>query len=322
MGSGSSKAHHKVIKVTPVPAEEAEAFPKLQRDGGSGCRGAGSSHWFVADGDRRKHGDLKETSTSRRTELPPLKETLFAGYGIGALPSLRQVPRAISFDITLDDGETSIIKKHPPRRFQRLEPINSCTVITSEKLLEKQRAANARKGQAQEIHAEIAKQFSRRRQQIQKVQYEKKQRQQEIIHLKGQTELKRSLQQETRINKQKIKDLRVKNAREKAQINNHQEDQYYIAIERDETFNADYDNPWNDLTSPMLFINDDFGDNNHFRTPRQLVKRQTQRDVFSDSSSNESLDCWMDNTRQSQHRLMRTKTERIPVFDEFFDQEL
>uniref|UniRef100_UPI00398E9404 factor associated with metabolism and energy-like n=1 Tax=Pristiophorus japonicus TaxID=55135 RepID=UPI00398E9404 len=399
MGSAWSKAEPKVIQVTPVPAKEAEAIPQVHRGGGSGSGGADSS------GNRPKQGDRKETSTSRRSGLPPLKETLHAGYGTGALPSLRQVPRAISFD----DGEMSIIKKHPPRRFQRLEPMNSCAVITSEKLLEKQRAANACKAQAQEIQAEIAKQFSRRRQQIQKIQYAKKQRQQEIIHLQDQTELKRSLQLETQNNKQKIKDLRAKKAREKAQNNN--EDQYYIAIERDETFNTNYgkgggaklpalqvgngaipgpqvwcsgsspahkqsgtdsviedkdgrdreilrhtsiqilqigkhpftlcsanipaslaskpigagsvaDNPWNDLTSSVFFINDNFGNDNHFRIPKQLMKHQTQRDIFSNSSSNESLDCWMDNTRQSQHRLMRTKTERIPVFDEFFDQEL
>ncbi|XP_067895314.1 factor associated with metabolism and energy-like [Heterodontus francisci] len=319
MGSGSSKAHHKVIKVTPVPAAEADTFPTMDRDGISTSRGADVSHWLVTAGDCLTHSDLKAAAPSRRSELPPLKG---AGCGTRTLPSLRQVPRTILFDTTLDNRETSIIKKHPPRRFERLEPINSCTVITSEKLLEKQRVANACKAQEQEMQGEIAKQFSSRQQQIQKIQYENKQRQQEIIHLQEQTELKRSLHLETHNNKQKINDLKAKKARERAQNNNHQEDQYYIAIEHDETFNTDDDNPWNDLITPMLFINDNFGDNNHFRICKQLVKHQTQQNTFSNSSSNESLDYWMDNTRQSQHRLMRTKTERIPVFDEFFDQEL
>ncbi|XP_078418823.1 factor associated with metabolism and energy-like [Cetorhinus maximus] len=317
MGSGWSKAHHKVIKVTPVPAGEAGTCPRGERDGSSACRGPEGS--LVAAGDFLTHGHLKAAHRWRVSELPPLTEV---GCGARALPSLRQVPRPISIDVTLDDGEKSIIKKHPPRRFERLEPINSGTVISSEKLLEKQRAANASEAQAQEIQAEIGKQFSRRRQQIQKVQYVKKQRQQETIHLQEQTEMKRSLHLETRNNKQKIKDLGAKKAREREQNNNYQEDQYYIAIECDETFNTDDDNLWNNLISPMLFINDNFGNNNHFRIPNQLVKHQTQWNGSSNSSSNESLDCWMDNTRQSQHRLMRTKTERILVFDEFFDQEL
>ncbi|XP_072124245.1 factor associated with metabolism and energy-like isoform X3 [Mobula birostris] len=167
MGLCSSKVSHKMIKVTPVTANETGGLDQLP--GG-------------ADGERLKHGEPLEISKSRRSDLPPLKERHVAGV----LQSHQQVPTAISFDINPVDGETSIIKKHPPRRFQGLEPINGCTVITSEKLLEK-RAANARKvqckvlsqsettyfKQAQEIQAEIAKQFSRRRQQIEKMQYEK-----------------------------------------------------------------------------------------------------------------------------------------------------
>ncbi|XP_062905567.1 factor associated with metabolism and energy-like isoform X2 [Mobula hypostoma] len=176
MGLCSSKVSHKVIKVTPVPPNETGGLDQLP--GG-------------ADGERLKHGEPLEISKPRRSDLPPLKERHVAGV----LPSHQQVPTAISFDINPVDGETSIIKKHPPRRFQGLEPINSCTVITSEKLLEK-RAANARKVQAQEIQAEIAKQFSRRRQQIEKMQYEKI-RQEEIIRRHDQAELMINCQKET-----------------------------------------------------------------------------------------------------------------------------
>ncbi|XP_051875521.1 uncharacterized protein CCDC198-like [Pristis pectinata] len=311
MGLGSSKVPRKVIKVTPVPANEAAGLDTL-----SGRRGPGSG----ADGERLRHGGSHETSKPRRSDLPPLKERLPARHITGALPSLRQVPRAISFDVNVDGGETSIIKKHPPRRFQRLEPISGCAVITSEKLLEKQRAANVRKVQAQEIQAEIAKQFSRRRQQIEKMQYEKI-RQQEISHVQEQGELMINRQKETQNNKQKTKDHRANKSRGKGQNNDHQEDKCHIAIELNDIFSADYGNSWNDLTSPMLSVCNNFSNGNHIRIPEQLGKHQTQRDIFSNSSSNESLDCWMD-TSQSQHRLMRTKTERIPMIDEFFDREL
>ncbi|XP_078089309.1 factor associated with metabolism and energy-like [Mustelus asterias] len=315
MGSAWYKFHHKVIEVSPLP-READTGPRGDRDRD---RSPGTDSWLLAAGECLTRGHLRTASRGRRSELPPLKE---ARSGTGALPSLRQVPRSISIDIRLDMEEKSIVKNHPPRRLQRLEPINSSSVISPEKLLEKQRAANTHKTQAQEVQAEIAKQFSVRRQQIHKIQYAKLQKQKETIRLQEQTERKRSLHLETHNNKQKIKDLGAKKAREREQNNNRQEDPYYIAIECDETFNTDDDNRWNELFSPMLFINDRSDNNNHFRIPKQLVKHQTLQDNSSNSSSNESLDCWMNNNRQSQHRLMRTKTERILVFDEFFDQEL
>ncbi|GCB71094.1 factor associated with metabolism and energy-like isoform X1 [Scyliorhinus torazame] len=310
MGSGWSKVHHKVVKVTPVPGAGADTCPRVERD-----RSPGAQSGLVAAGERLTRGHPKAAFRPRIGELPPLK---VAGFGTRALSALKPVPRPISIDAPLDMGDRSIIKNHPPRRFERLEPIDSGTVISSEKLLDKQRSSNACKAQAQEIQEEIAKQFSRRRQKIHKIQYVKKQKQKEAIHLQEQTELKRCLQLETHNNKQKIKDHRAKKAREKEQTNNHQEDQYYIALEDDGTFNTNDDNPWNELISPMLFINN----NNHFRIPQQLVKHQTPWNDSSNSFSNESLDCWMNDNRQSQHRLMRTKTERILVFDEFFDQEL
>ncbi|XP_048394245.1 uncharacterized protein CCDC198-like [Stegostoma tigrinum] len=296
MGSGWSRGQRKLIQVRPLPAAQAAICPGVQRYGSS-----------RVDSSLVIHDHLKAASLRRGSELPPLKEVR---NGTHALPNLRQVPRAFSFESSLDDGERSIIKKHPPRKFERLEPINCGTVITSEKPEGRQRAC---KTQAQEMQAEIAKQFSRRRQKIQKMQYEKQRSQQEAIRLQGQTALKRSLHLDTGKTKQKIKDLGAKKARETAQNNTHQ-DQYYIAV--------DDDNPWNDFISPMLFINDNAGNNNDFRINEQFMKDPAIWNISSNSSSNESLACWMDNTRQSQHRLMRTKTERILVFDEFFDQEL
>ncbi|XP_032883097.1 uncharacterized protein CCDC198 isoform X1 [Amblyraja radiata] len=267
MGSGSSKVPHKVVKVTPAPS--AGVIPG--RTGGETARWRGSDR------------------------LPPLKKTFAAGCAAGALPSLtsRQVPRAFSFDINVDSRETSIIKNHPPRRYQRLEPINGCTMNTSEK----QRAENGHKLQAQEIQAGITKQFSRRRQQIEKMQYEKI-RQQEIIHLQEQAELVLNHHKEIQNNKQNIKYSRAKKSRDKGQNNDHQADQYYIAIESNDIFNEDYG-----------------------KTPNKLGRCQTQWDILCHNFNDETLDCRMD-IGQSRNRLIRTKTERIPIFDEFFDHEL
>ncbi|XP_078262759.1 factor associated with metabolism and energy-like [Rhinoraja longicauda] len=277
MGSGSSKVPHKVVKVTPAPL--AGVIPGR------------------TDGESLQRGQPEETAQWWSSDrLPPLKKRLAAGCPAGALlPSLtsRQVPRAIACDINVDSRETSIIKNHPPRRYQRLEPTNGCSMNTSEK----QQTENAHKLQAQEIQAEIAKQFSRRRQQIQKMRYEKI-RQQEIIHLQDQAELMLNHHKEIQNNKQNIKYPRAKISRDKSQNNDHQEDQYFIAIESNDFFNAEYG-----------------------KTPNKLERRQTQWDIFCYNSSDETLDCRMD-TDQSSNRLIRTKTERTPIFDEFFDQEL
>ncbi|XP_043553677.1 uncharacterized protein CCDC198-like isoform X2 [Chiloscyllium plagiosum] len=282
MGSGWSRGQHKLIRVRPVPASQAGICPGVH-----GSRRTSSS--LVAAGDWLTHGHLKAASLLGRSELPPLKAVR---NGSRPLPSLRQIPHASSFESPLDDGERSIIKKHPPRKLE-----------------------------AQEVQAEIANQFSRRRQQIQKIQYEKQRRQQEAIHLQEQTELKRNLALETGNSNKKIKDVGAKKAREAAQNNSHQ-DQCYIAIAYDDTFSKDDDNPWNDFISPMLFINDNADNNKHFRISKQFMKNPTTWNNSSNSSSNDSLAYWMDNTRQSRRSLMRTKTERILVFDDFFDQEL
>ncbi|GCC23683.1 hypothetical protein chiPu_0002081 [Chiloscyllium punctatum] len=214
----------------------------------------------------------------------PPESSLFARKKRTSSPE--RVPHAFSFESPLDDGERSIIKKHPPRKLEKLEPINCGTVITSEKSEGRQRACKT-----------------------------------QAIHLQEQTELKRNLALETGNSNEKIKDVGAKKAREAAQNNSHQ-DQCYIAIAHDETFSKDDDNPWNDFISPMLFINDNVDNNNHFRISKQFMKNPTTWNNSSNSSSNDSLAYWMDNTRQSRRSLMRTKTERILVFDDFFDQEL
>ncbi|XP_060684403.1 uncharacterized protein CCDC198-like isoform X2 [Hemiscyllium ocellatum] len=278
MGSGWSRGQHKLIRVRPVPASQAGICPGVQRLGSHRTSGS-----LVAAGDWLTHGHLRAASLLGRSELPPLKAVR---NGSRPLPSLRQIPHAFSFESPLDDGERSIIKKHPPRKLEKLEPINCSTVITSEKAEGRQRACKT-----------------------------------QAIHLQEQTELKRNLALETGNSNEKIKDVGAKKAREAAQNNSHQ-DQCYIAIAYDETFTRDDDYPWNDFISPMLFINDNADNNNHFRISKQFMKNPTTWNNSSNSSSNDSLVYWMDNTRQSRRSLMRTKTERILVFDDFFDQEL
>uniref|UniRef100_A0A9L0JL96 Coiled-coil domain containing 198 n=1 Tax=Equus asinus TaxID=9793 RepID=A0A9L0JL96_EQUAS len=103
MGLSHSRAHPRVTKVAPLQNKEEEppsAGPvdivfnqKLEEK---------SSYLFTR---------LQDRSKALEGQLPPLRETWYGRYSA--------VPRAMYFDIPLEQGETSIIKRHPPRRLQR-----------------------------------------------------------------------------------------------------------------------------------------------------------------------------------------------------------
>uniref|UniRef100_A0A9L0RU55 Coiled-coil domain containing 198 n=1 Tax=Equus caballus TaxID=9796 RepID=A0A9L0RU55_HORSE len=104
MGLSHSRAHPRVTKVAPLQNKEEEprsAGPvdvvfnqKLEEK---------SSYSFTR---------LQDRSKALEGQLPPLRETWYGRYSA--------VPRAMYFDIPLEQGETSIIKRHPPRRLQEI----------------------------------------------------------------------------------------------------------------------------------------------------------------------------------------------------------
>eukprot|EP00079_Xenopus_tropicalis_P029105 XP_012824236.2 PREDICTED: uncharacterized protein C14orf105 homolog [Xenopus tropicalis] len=118
MGINGSKFNHKVRKVTPLENKDAFDSP-AQIPGYNGSDSLSS------------YGRVEQSNLIWERQLPPLRETL---YGRGLI-----VPSPLSFDIPLENGNTtSIIKRHPPRRLQKLEPVVLPTIISAERIISNQ----------------------------------------------------------------------------------------------------------------------------------------------------------------------------------------
>uniref|UniRef100_A0A8C3INT4 Coiled-coil domain containing 198 n=1 Tax=Chrysemys picta bellii TaxID=8478 RepID=A0A8C3INT4_CHRPI len=338
MGLSYSRAHHKVTKVAPVQTkEEVPTSP---------CTAAVCGFHSTLE-ERRlcSFAAMEERNPVFQRQLPPLRETLYGRCST--------VPRPISFDIMMETGETSIIKQHPPRRLQKLEPADLPQVITSEKLFSQQEGAAARKAKVGlEKRVQTAKYTSGRRQHLHKLQMLEMNRKREEVN---QEELKRSLHREEKINKQKTRELKAKKVLENLQRNNCSEGEDLLLWPLLSTnFGI---GPWvplmrfhsKSLINPLqlgvqpriikkmvfLFLGNtwdgEFLERHEMAEsyPSQsskvemwFVKHQEPQDLFWDSSSTDSDD-WKREERKLGRRpaLVRTKTERIPLFDEFFDKE-
>ncbi|XP_029454096.1 uncharacterized protein CCDC198 [Rhinatrema bivittatum] len=307
MGLGYSKTSHKITKVAPMQnRREVHVSPHPASYGFNGNAKKGLSPLETMD----KKGAVFEG------QLPPLRETLHGRCS--------EVPRAISYDIMLESGETSIIKRHPPRRLQKLEPADLPTVLTSERLLKKQEAATTRKAEELDKKVQAAKQTTGIRQHLLKMQMlELNRKRQEIAQrnrLQSQAELKRCLQREARINKHKMRELKAQKVRENVQKNNDKEE--FVTTEHDKSFNVDPGDTWNEGFIQQCYT-PLYQPHKSSRLESWFMMHCADKDLFCDSSSDDSSDSWKREERRLQHKpvLIRTKTERIPVYDEFFDQE-
>ncbi|KAH1171543.1 uncharacterized protein CCDC198 isoform X1 [Mauremys mutica] len=307
MGLSYSRAHHKVTKVAPVQTrEEVPTSP---------CTAAVCGFHSTLE-ERRlcSFAAMEERNPVFQRQLPPLRETLYGRCST--------VPRPISFDIMMEKGETSIIKQHPPRRLQKLEPADLPQVIASEKLLRQQEGAAARKAKELEKRVQTAKYTSGRRQHLHKLQMlEMNRKREEMNHLQSQEALKRSLHREEKTNKQKTRELKAKKVLETLQRNNCSEGEDLVPIEHDQTFNGDQGNTWDGEFLERHEMAESYPSQNS-KVEMWFVKHQEPQDLFWDSSSTDSDD-WRREERKLGRRpaLVRTKTERIPLFDEFFDKE-
>lgn len=301
MGVNHSKLTHKVRKVAPLETKDVYVSPTTTILGVNGLNSTSSFGTMV-----------NKAPTSER-QLPPLRETL---YGRGSV-----VPRPLSLDVPLDNGDTSsIIKKHPPRRLQKLEPAVLPSVLAAEKMMTKQEAAAARKEQELEKKAVTAKNSSARRQHIHKMQMQEINRKREQMnHVQSQAEMKRNLHREAKINKHKMKEIKAKKVRENA-MKSREDD--FLPVEHDETFNVDHGNTWHwNIREPSSTPDCHLGKGKlemWFQPPHDGSESNY------DSSSTDSLDSWIREDATSCRRpaaLFRTRTEKIPTFDEFFDRE-
>ncbi|XP_072284323.1 factor associated with metabolism and energy [Pyxicephalus adspersus] len=266
MGLNNSKLNHKVRKVVPLDSKDVFVSPTPS----SGVHGHNGCSDF---------GRMDHRSPILERQLPPLRETL---YGRGPI-----VPRPISFDVPLENGDTtSIIKKHPPRRLQKLEPALLPSVLSAETINSKQNAAAERK--------------------------------EKMNHLQSQAEVKRNIHRESKINKHKMREMKANKVRENAMRCHEDED--FLPVEHDETFNMDHGNSWHWTTRDIHSTPDCHLQKNKLSLWFQQHKQGIEPSY--DSSSSDSLDSWIREDARSHRRpLVRTRTEKIPTFDEFYDCE-
>ncbi|KAM5272665.1 factor associated with metabolism and energy [Ctenodactylus gundi] len=296
MGLSYSKAHPRVTKVAPLPNKEAEmpsadpldlAFHQNLEEQ--------SSYPFPRGQDRTK---------ALEGWLPPLRESRYGRYSAASM--------AMYFDIPLEHGETSIIKRHPPRRLQKLWPMDPAQGITSERLLSQQEARTGHTAK-QELEKKMLTSMytSGKRQYFHKMQMLEINRKRQ----EAQMELKKSLDKEAKINKQKLRDHKAK---KKLKSISKEDDSDFLATLPDETLNRYLGNSQGAECLEYQAGND-YSPQKIGKMEKWLREQEDRGQLLWDSSSSDSEEPGKEERKPQP--LVRTRTERIPLFDEFFDQE-
>ncbi|KAM8781176.1 factor associated with metabolism and energy isoform 1-T1 [Rhynchonycteris naso] len=296
MGLSHSKAYPRVTKVAPLQDKEEERPSAGPVDSAFNQNLGEESAYSLAR--------LQDQNRALEGQLPPLRETWYGRYS--------SVPRAMYFDIPLEQRETSIIKRHPPRRLQKLEPIDLPRVVPSGRIPHLQEASTTHKAKQElEKKMQIPMYTSGKRQYLHKMQMLEKNRKRQ----EAQLELKKSLLMEATINKEKLTDHKAKRI---PHSNPGNEDGDFLTSMPDEILNP---SPGNSQNAEFL----GHQARKHYY-PRKIGKMETwlreqeaQGQFVWDSSSSDSDE--LGTVKKKQRALVRTRTERIPLFDEFFDRE-
>uniref|UniRef100_A0A8W4FM48 Coiled-coil domain containing 198 n=1 Tax=Sus scrofa TaxID=9823 RepID=A0A8W4FM48_PIG len=288
MGLSHSKAHQRVTKVAPLQDKEEET------------PSAGLVDFAFTQNLEEKSScsfsRLQDRNKALEGQLPPLRETWYGRYS-----AVLHVPRAMYFDIPLEQGETSIIKRHPPRRFQKLEPIDLPQVMTSERLLSQQEAARTQKAKVR--GSKTWRGWATRT----------------LMFIAGpfqvQVELKKSLHKEAKINKQRQRDHKTKKILQSIPRN---DDGDSLISLPDETLNR---SPGNSQNAEFLEHQprNDYCPRKTGKMETWLHEQEARGQLLWDSSSSDSDE--LGKFEKKPRALVRTRTERIPLFDEFFDRE-
>uniref|UniRef100_H0XGM6 Coiled-coil domain containing 198 n=1 Tax=Otolemur garnettii TaxID=30611 RepID=H0XGM6_OTOGA len=296
MGLSYSKARPRVTKVAPLQNKEEET-PLV-----------GPMDFTVNQTLQGKSSPLlarpQDQSKTLEGQLPPLRETRYGRYFAAS--------RTMYFDIPLEQGETSIIKRHPPQRLQKLEPMDLPQVITSKRLQSQREAGMVHRAQ-QELEKKMQTPMytSGKRQYLHKMKMLEMNRKRQ----EAQMELKKTLPKEMRINKQNLRDHKAKKILEGIPRNN---DHDLLTMLLNETLTR---NPGNSQNAEFLehhTVND--------HCPQKVGKMETwlceqeaRGQLSWNGSSSDSDELGTDEKRP--RALVRTRTERIPRYDAFFDQE-
>ncbi|XP_009892219.1 PREDICTED: uncharacterized protein C14orf105 homolog [Charadrius vociferus] len=292
MGLSSSKAHPKVTKVAPMRA--GEDLPAL----------ATPYRLLGVPGQPSLHPPQWGNPTLHR-QLPPLRETWYGRASAGPL----------SFNTVPEKGETSIIKQHPPRRPQRLEPAGPPQAITPGKPWSQQEAAASPKPKALEKRGQSLRHLPGRRQHLHKLQML------DLTRRRQEAELKRNLHREAKINKQKIKEFSPKKVLDTLQRGDSAESRDLIPAEHNQRFHGDdCGNTWGGGLSGQL-DGAELSPGKSGKVDLWFCREPRTRDLFWDTSSTGSEDWEREEKTYRKPTLVRTKTERVSLFDDFFDKD-
>ncbi|XP_070653752.1 factor associated with metabolism and energy isoform X3 [Bos indicus] len=191
----------------------------------------------------------------------------------------------------------------------KLEPIDLPQVITSERLLNQQEARRTHKAKELEKKMQTLMYPSGKRQYLHKMQMLEMNRKRQ----EAQVELKKSLHKEPRTNKQKQRDHKAKKILQSIPRN---DDGDFLTLLPDETLSRSLGNTQNADFLEHQARND--------HCPRKIGKmeiwlreQEARGELLWDSSSSDSDESGK--VEKKKRALVRTKTERIQHFDEFFD---
>uniref|UniRef100_A0A8D0BKQ1 Coiled-coil domain containing 198 n=1 Tax=Salvator merianae TaxID=96440 RepID=A0A8D0BKQ1_SALMN len=296
MGLHSSKVRRKVTKVAPMPSKEERllsssnvavyTFPRAQQDVNPSA--------FTSQ--------IERNSVLER-RLPPLRETCHVRYPTVLGPD--------PLDLTAEAEEDNLIKQHPPRKLQKLEPF----ILAKDQRVDK--FSSLPTGSAASKAKERVKGNQCVAHPVGSRQYLLKMK---MLEMRKEAELKRCLQQEARLNKTKARDFSLRGTHGCLQANN-SSDEDLFSPEQDHTFNRDRGALWSGG-----FFNEHGPPDPHLgwqgKVQTWLLKQQARESPW-DASSTDS-DSWKEYDFQKPWRrppLVRTKTERISLFDDFFDRE-
>ncbi|XP_042108502.1 uncharacterized protein CCDC198 isoform X3 [Ovis aries] len=191
----------------------------------------------------------------------------------------------------------------------KLEPIDLPQVITSARLLNQQEARRTHKAKELEKKMQTLMYPSGKRQYLHKMQMLEMNRKRQ----EAQVELKESLHKEARTNKQKQKDHKAKKILQSIPRNDGGD---FLTLLPDETLNRSLGNTQNAEFLEHQARND--------HCPRKIGKmeiwlreQEARGELLWDSSSSDSDESAK--VEGKKRALVRTRTERIQHFDEFFD---
>ncbi|XP_009470956.1 PREDICTED: uncharacterized protein C14orf105 homolog [Nipponia nippon] len=296
MGLSSSKAHPKVTKVAPMHArEDLPALAALHQL--PGMLGEPSLH---------PPATAEWGKPTFHQQLPPLRETWYGRASAGPL----------SFNTVPEKGETSIIKQHPPRRPQRLEPAGPLQAIAPAKPWSQQEVAASPKPKALEKRGQSLRHLPGRRQHLHKLQML------DLTRRRREAEQKRNLHREAKINKQKIKEFSPKKVLDTLQRGDSAESRDLVPAEHNQCVHGDdRGNTWSRGLSRQ-HDGSELSPGESRKVDLWFCKESRTRDLFWDTSSTGSEE-WEREEKKIYHKptLVRTKTERVSLFDDFFDKD-